>query len=146
MLYVWYEEFELYFFFSSRSRHTRCALVTGVQTCALPIYQRFKGVDAAVVEALVGLVRERSLAEGARHVAPGVDQRAAVLERGDQSAPRARRDAAHLLSEDHHPVDTGRGISAMDFPCFYIDPVETLFLCAPARRVPPTTAGAEGGN
>src|SRR3546814_10730060 len=24
-------------FFSSRSRHTRCALVTGVQTCALPI-------------------------------------------------------------------------------------------------------------
>src|SRR3546814_8783558 len=25
-------------FFSSRRRHTRCALVTGVQTCALPIY------------------------------------------------------------------------------------------------------------
>src|SRR3546814_11800763 len=29
---------ELCFFFSSRRRHTRCALVTGVQTCALPIY------------------------------------------------------------------------------------------------------------
>src|SRR3546814_15225245 len=28
------------FFFSSRRRHTRCALVTGVQTCALPIYVR----------------------------------------------------------------------------------------------------------
>src|SRR3546814_14816373 len=27
----------LFFFFSSRRRHTRCALVTGVQTCALPI-------------------------------------------------------------------------------------------------------------
>src|SRR3546814_3484122 len=26
-----------WFFFSSRRRHTRCALVTGVQTCALPI-------------------------------------------------------------------------------------------------------------
>src|SRR3546814_10269829 len=26
------------FFFSSIRRHTRCALVTGVQTCALPIY------------------------------------------------------------------------------------------------------------
>src|SRR3546814_10722877 len=26
----------LTFFFSSRRRHTRCALVTGVQTCALP--------------------------------------------------------------------------------------------------------------
>src|SRR3546814_19264691 len=28
----------VFFFFSSRRRHTRCALVTGVQTCALPIY------------------------------------------------------------------------------------------------------------
>src|SRR3546814_20994743 len=28
----------LVFFFSSRIRHTSCALVTGVQTCALPIY------------------------------------------------------------------------------------------------------------
>src|SRR3546814_7410750 len=26
-----------FFFFSSRRRHTSCALVTGVQTCALPI-------------------------------------------------------------------------------------------------------------
>src|SRR3546814_15377340 len=28
----------VFFYFSSRRRHTRCALVTGVQTCALPIY------------------------------------------------------------------------------------------------------------
>src|SRR3546814_8531718 len=28
-------------FFSSRRRHTRCALVIGVQTCALPIYHVF---------------------------------------------------------------------------------------------------------
>src|SRR3546814_659146 len=39
------------FFFSSRRRHTRCALVTGVQTCALPIYciddyAAHPGVDA----------------------------------------------------------------------------------------------------
>src|SRR3546814_4141139 len=32
--------FLLFFFFSSRRRHTRCALVTGVQTCALPILPR----------------------------------------------------------------------------------------------------------
>src|SRR3546814_4535152 len=32
-----YHLFRLLFFFSSRRRHTRCALVTGVQTCALPI-------------------------------------------------------------------------------------------------------------
>src|SRR3546814_20321037 len=31
------------FFFSSRRRHTRCALVTGVQTCALPIYEIYGG-------------------------------------------------------------------------------------------------------
>src|SRR3546814_8375349 len=31
------EIFVMCFFFSSRRRHTRCALVTGVQTCALPI-------------------------------------------------------------------------------------------------------------
>src|SRR3546814_7331328 len=37
-LFVW-----LVFFFSSRRRHTRCALVTGVQTCALPIYDQGKG-------------------------------------------------------------------------------------------------------
>src|SRR3546814_3872079 len=29
----------IFFLFSSRRRHTRCALVTGVQTCALPIYE-----------------------------------------------------------------------------------------------------------
>src|SRR3546814_4304465 len=33
--------FVFFFFFSSRRRHTRCALVTGVQTCALPILTVF---------------------------------------------------------------------------------------------------------
>src|SRR3546814_8429596 len=40
-------------FFSSRGRHTRCALVTGVQTCALPILY-----DVGVVE-LAGLAQRR---------------------------------------------------------------------------------------
>src|SRR3546814_6285307 len=31
------------FLFSIRIRHTICALVTGVQTCALPIYYRVEG-------------------------------------------------------------------------------------------------------
>src|SRR3546814_19319637 len=35
-MYYWFVYF-FFFFFSSRRRHTRCALVTGVQTCALPI-------------------------------------------------------------------------------------------------------------
>src|SRR3546814_2425828 len=36
------------FFFSSRRRHTRCALVTGVQTCALPICGAVLGALALV--------------------------------------------------------------------------------------------------
>src|SRR3546814_7365560 len=39
----------VFFFFSSRRRHTRCALVTGVQTCALPISgSRGIGIDPAI--------------------------------------------------------------------------------------------------
>src|SRR3546814_4001955 len=33
------------FVFSSRRRHTRCALVTGVQTCALPIFNNRRFAD-----------------------------------------------------------------------------------------------------
>src|SRR3546814_1201359 len=40
----------LVFFFSSRRRHTRCALVTGVQTCALPIY----AIGASITTTNVG--------------------------------------------------------------------------------------------
>src|SRR3546814_2039071 len=55
-----------FFFFSSRRRHTRCALVTGVQTCALPIYLqdagvRQEGAGAALVERaeLVNVLQDR---------------------------------------------------------------------------------------
>src|SRR3546814_1379938 len=37
MYVICYLFYLFFFFFSSRRRHTRCALVTGVQTCALPI-------------------------------------------------------------------------------------------------------------
>src|SRR3546814_17491343 len=40
MLFVFFCFLVGYFFVSSRRRHTRCALVTGVQTCALPICHR----------------------------------------------------------------------------------------------------------
>src|SRR3546814_1140175 len=46
---------DVYFFFSSRRRHTRCALVTGVQTCALPISPEKTGVrDASKGSPLLG--------------------------------------------------------------------------------------------
>src|SRR3546814_16096178 len=52
------------FFFSSRRRHTRCALVTGVQTCALPISR--KGGAAAAVTA----VAARAARRGRRRLHP----------------------------------------------------------------------------
>src|SRR3546814_6405488 len=50
-----------FFFFSSRRRHTRCALVTGVQTCALPILiaMRFDFAPAPGLE--IGLNRALQL-------------------------------------------------------------------------------------
>src|SRR3546814_1663417 len=41
----------LWFFFSSRRRHTRCALVTGVQTCALPIFAAYVNWPPSVMGA-----------------------------------------------------------------------------------------------
>src|SRR3546814_11800322 len=46
--------FIMFFFFSSRRRHTRCALVTGVQTCALPILSGCKGFVMATALAEIG--------------------------------------------------------------------------------------------
>src|SRR3546814_1675904 len=51
----------LFFFFSSRRRHTRCALVTGVQTCALPISKHHaadRGFDDALMFDWRGQVAE----------------------------------------------------------------------------------------
>src|SRR3546814_3385635 len=48
------------FFFSSRRRHTRCALVTGVQTCALPILrQHVADLFFAVAELVEHLLHSR---------------------------------------------------------------------------------------
>src|SRR3546814_1462365 len=46
----------VFFFFSSRRRHTICALVTGVQTCALPISRSNHILVGSVVLALVAAV------------------------------------------------------------------------------------------
>src|SRR3546814_2607464 len=56
-----------FFFFSSRRRHTRCALVTGVQTCALPILtpilamaERLAQIDASFELHYCGRSRSRT--------------------------------------------------------------------------------------
>src|SRR3546814_14963300 len=65
------------FFFSIRRRHTRCALVTGVQTCALPISDlwtwafdfvfvdsKMRGLFSLLFGASTLLVIERAAAQG----------------------------------------------------------------------------------
>src|SRR3546814_5995348 len=55
------------FFFSSRRRHTRCALVTGVQTCALPICLQAAG--AIITQHFVSQLLAGGHWEWALHVA-----------------------------------------------------------------------------
>src|SRR3546814_7089984 len=75
--------FSVFFFFSSRRRHTRCALVTGVQTCALPIssvtmYQGSKDLldysaTKGAITAFTRSLSENLIGDGIRvnAVAPG---------------------------------------------------------------------------
>src|SRR3546814_9668080 len=49
-----------FFFFSSRRRHTRCALVTGVQTCALPISKAQRMLERDGMEVLMGEISSAS--------------------------------------------------------------------------------------
>src|SRR3546814_7328708 len=53
-----------FFFFSSRRRHTRCALVTGVQTCALPICLPRAGIEP-LHHAPQHRVEQHAVADGA---------------------------------------------------------------------------------
>src|SRR3546814_16485109 len=55
------------FYFSSRRRHTRCALVTGVQTCALPILSAWIKAGNALLDGVPA--RPRDLVRGGEAVA-----------------------------------------------------------------------------
>src|SRR3546814_6776470 len=96
-----------FFFFSSRRRHTRCALVTGVQTCALPIYAqaaevaRFSSCLRTGLRGLRGVVQapcsrfkasRRRSGRGALARRPGDEVRA--TQRPDRGGARGSRGAA----------------------------------------------------
>src|SRR3546814_13554351 len=84
------------FFFSSRRRHTRCALVTGVQTCALPILRRLLVIGQGALGHL--LLEVQPLAQGAELVGGH------LLDLVGGVAPLdvgAERPALHRLGEDH---------------------------------------------
>src|SRR3546814_6643392 len=82
-------------FLSSRRRHTRCAVLTGVQTCALPIYRVGEGHPARNL-----LLQEQadhlSLALGL-HLLAGNHQEAAVASELDR-LERAAEDVVEIGS------------------------------------------------
>src|SRR3546814_7266357 len=79
----------MFFFFTSRSRHTRGALVTGVQTCALPISAAAVAVDhVGAAAAAAGDVA--GPAAGA-----GVHGRDQLEARRELALPRRARDRHH---------------------------------------------------
>src|SRR3546814_17220935 len=93
------------FFFSSRRRHTRCALVTGVQTCALPILEwvtlsleieRRLGIGLDEAE-LAEVYTVRELIEAVQRAAKRTDGRAPAQRTVVAEADRRWIAPGHLL-------------------------------------------------
>src|SRR3546814_1289810 len=61
----------LIFFFSSRRRQTRCALVTGVQTCALPISPLFANLPKRHLRSIAKVTGVREYEKGASVIREG---------------------------------------------------------------------------
>src|SRR3546814_10692866 len=78
----------MFFFFSSRRRHTRCALVTGVQTCALPILAALI-TTLAVMSGFQREIRDRML-QMAAHAT--VTASGDAMENWQQAIAEARAD------------------------------------------------------
>src|SRR3546814_17174059 len=87
----------LLFFFSSRRRQTRCALVTGVQTCALPISARANRDR-----------RGRRGPRGRRRLRPGSGPPWGRPAAGPTAATRHRR-PPRSVAPGRHPARTGSG-------------------------------------
>src|SRR3546814_1719639 len=120
-------------FFSSRRRHTRCALVTGVQTCALPIYRREIGPQTANTD--------RALARPIIFVPPlaldglvNIPSKVAVDQFYDAVMPRRYEDgpaqlgAIALLYQQHGFKGAKLMVVSVDQRILCVNNVETVFL------------------
>src|SRR3546814_3860517 len=88
-----------FFFFSSRRRHTRCALVTGVQTCALPISDAW-GIKVANVEIKHVDIDESMVRAIARQAEAERERRAKIINaEGEQQAAQKLLEAAEILGQ-----------------------------------------------
>src|SRR3546814_1432788 len=107
MIIIWYVELIIYClccFFSSRRRHTRFALVTGVQTCALPILtQKYLLVSPARAEQSVAFTDQyRSYVI---NYVTGEEMVRDFLERGSPDRDEIWRRFALILGEPTLPAD-----------------------------------------
>src|SRR3546814_2249137 len=84
-------------FFSSRRRHTRCALVTGVQTCALPIYELFRQFVRQVLDRSIDELRPVIVGDDLDSIGKALLE---LLELGLHR--RDRRPRLSSLSENNH--------------------------------------------
>src|SRR3546814_8783242 len=96
----------VYVFFSSRRRHTRCALVTGVQTCALPISTVDVAANSAFDEArlaayLAGRIADFSGPMRVQRFEGGQSNPTFLLSTQDQSYVLRRKPAGILLKSAH---------------------------------------------
>src|SRR3546814_3650717 len=79
------------FFFSSRRRHTRCALVTGVQTCALPIFHICsRGARGSIHAPAASRQMGEAAAEGKGAVEEACDERLHAMAKAGHARPRRR--------------------------------------------------------
>src|SRR3546814_9319529 len=88
----------MFFVFSSRRRHTRCALVTGVQTCALPIFTHQQQIDrqrlAEAEQAIAALAKRQ--AGALQQIACGCGQAPGFLDGNTQTVTRFHGDSNEL--------------------------------------------------
>src|SRR3546814_18136173 len=96
--------FGVCFFFSSRRRHTRCALVTGVQTCALPIFHR--GARDRLVRGAAGGGRRGGGARSRPRAASG-DEPAGAVGGSVAEAGERRGPALPVLVDLHQELEVG---------------------------------------
>src|SRR3546814_3872154 len=95
LLYIFFD-----FFFSSRRRHTRCALVTGVQTCALPIYLKTPMPKSFIDYGVAGFNGLGDFYAGdARQAFADVDDKGLQQQFADASAKAARSEERRVGKE-----------------------------------------------
>src|SRR3546814_18210858 len=107
------------FFFSCRRRHTSCALVTGVQTCALPIF-RWLDVDETEIQPPLAAAADEAqkLDRDQQYQHADIGEIGEILENADREAPddqrhsQATEEAHALLPRPRRPIATRRRLEA----------------------------------